>query len=64
VVREILALRERGTRPCGYVREVLRREVAGIAQRIGEVARLRDELLEVEGLLKSWTGSSPWRPAR
>jgi DNA-binding transcriptional MerR regulator len=47
-IREILALRERGSRPCAYVRDVLRREVADIEQRIADMARLRDELMELE----------------
>jgi DNA-binding transcriptional MerR regulator len=47
-IREILALRERGRRPCGYVRDVLRREVADIEQRIAEMTRLREDLLGLE----------------
>jgi DNA-binding transcriptional MerR regulator len=47
-IREILALRERGSRPCAYVRDVLRREVADIEQRIADMARLRDDLVELE----------------
>ena len=44
-IREILALRERGEQPCAYVRDVLRREVAEIGQRITEMTVLRDELV-------------------
>ncbi len=52
-VREILALRDRGERPCTYVRNVLRRQVAEIHQRITELERLRDELLALEALADS-----------
>lgn len=47
-VREILALRERGERPCAYVRDVLRREVAAIDKRaVGARRRgVRVELVE------------------
>lgn len=53
-IREIVALRDRGEQPCTYVREVLRREVADIDERIAELARLREQLValdeEAEGL--------------
>lgn len=49
-IREILALRDRGLRPCGYVREVLRREVADIQQRIAALTRLRDDLIALDQL--------------
>ena len=47
-VREILALRDRGDPPCSYVRGVLRRQVAEIDQRMGELAALRDELVALD----------------
>jgi DNA-binding transcriptional MerR regulator len=49
-IREILALRDGGRRPCGYVRGVLRREVAELDQRIGELRRLRQELIRLDAL--------------
>jgi len=47
-VREILALRDRGERPCGYVRGVLRREVAEINERMRELEALRAELVALD----------------
>ncbi|MDQ3642053.1 MAG: heavy metal-responsive transcriptional regulator [Actinomycetota bacterium] len=47
-VREILGLRDRGEPPCGYVREMLRRQVGDIDQRIAELGELRDQLLALE----------------
>lgn len=49
-VREILAFRDRGEQPCGYVRNVLRRERAHIDQRIAELQGLRSELAALEAL--------------
>lgn len=49
-VREILAFRDRGDQPCGYVRNVLRRERAHIDQRIAELQGLRSELAALEAL--------------
>ena len=43
-IREILALRERGQQPCGYVADVLARQVASLDDRIREMRALRDEL--------------------
>jgi DNA-binding transcriptional MerR regulator len=47
-IREIIALRERGQAPCDYVRQMLRREVADIEHRIGELERLREELAALD----------------
>ncbi len=44
-IREILALRDQGQRPCGHVRETVRRQVGEINQRIAELQELRDELV-------------------
>ena len=49
-IREILALRDGGRRPCGYVRGVLRQEVAELDQRIRELRRLRQELIRLDAL--------------
>ena len=47
-IREILVLRERGERPCQYVRGVLQRERAAIDRRIAELKILRAELAALE----------------
>lgn len=47
-VREILALRDRGEPPCSYVREVLRRQVAEIDERMRELEALRSELVALD----------------
>lgn len=41
---EIIAFRDRGQQPCGYVAELLDRQVADLDTRIREMRRLRDEL--------------------
>jgi DNA-binding transcriptional MerR regulator len=46
-VKEILAFRERGEAPCGYVREVLDTQVANIERRIGELQELHVQLIEL-----------------
>lgn len=43
-IREILALRDRGEAPCGYVQEVIGREAERIDQRIAQLQQLRREL--------------------
>lgn len=47
-IREILAFRERGEPPCGFVREVLRREVSAIDERIAELHMLRRQLIDLD----------------
>lgn len=47
-IREILALRERREQPCSYVREVLRRQVDEIDERIAELRHLRKELVTLD----------------
>ncbi|MBW3557664.1 MAG: MerR family DNA-binding protein [Actinobacteria bacterium] len=49
-IREILTLRDRGERPCGYVRDVLRREVAAVDNRLVELRQLRRQLIELDRL--------------
>lgn len=46
-IAEILALKERGERPCGYVLQVLDRQVSDIDRRLGELVALRADLLEL-----------------
>lgn len=43
-IGEILALRERGERPCGYVLQVARDRLRDLDRRIAEMQRARDEL--------------------
>lgn len=43
-IREILAFRERGERPCAFVLGAVRRELADLDQRIAELQRTRAEL--------------------
>ena len=47
-ISEILAFRERGERPCGYVLEVLDRQVADLDRRMAEMAELRRELIALK----------------
>ncbi|GAC1529481.1 MAG: Cd(II)/Pb(II)-responsive transcriptional regulator [Acidimicrobiales bacterium] len=46
-IAEILAFRDRGERPCGYVIGVLDRQVADLDRRIAELNALRTELIEL-----------------
>lgn len=43
-IREIIALRDRGEAPCGFVVELIGRRAAELDARIGELERLRDQL--------------------
>ena len=43
-IGEIIAFRDRGQQPCGYVAGVLRRQVADLDRRITEMRALREEL--------------------
>lgn len=43
-IAEVLAFRDRGDAPCGYVRAVLHEKAAAIEQQIHELERLRIEL--------------------
>lgn len=43
-IREILALRDRGETPCGFVVELIERRAAELDARIAELVALRDEL--------------------
>ena len=46
-VAEILSLRERGERPCAYVRDVIDEQIRSVDRRIGELRALRGELREL-----------------
>jgi DNA-binding transcriptional MerR regulator len=43
-IAEIFGLRDRGERPCDYVIDVVRRELADLNERIREMRRLKREL--------------------
>jgi len=60
-IREILALRERGEQPCGYVRGVLRRQVDEIDERIAELRQLRKELVTLDQLADELPDPGPGR---
>lgn len=47
-IGEILAFKERGERPCGYVLSVLQAQLADIDRRIGELVRLRADLVSLK----------------
>lgn len=47
-IKEIIAFRDRGERPCGYVAEVLDRQVADLDRRIQEMRALRVELKRLQ----------------
>ena len=46
-IQEILALRERGERPCGYVLALMKQQVDEIDRKIEEMAQLRNQLIEL-----------------
>ena len=60
-IREILALRDRGEQPCAYVREVLRRQVDEIDERIAELRHLRNELVTLDRLADQLPDPGPGR---
>ena len=47
-IKEIIAFRDRGEQPCGYVAEVLQRQVTDLDGRIAEMCTLRDELRRLQ----------------
>jgi DNA-binding transcriptional MerR regulator len=47
-IKEIIAFRDRGEQPCGYVAEVLQRQVSDLDRRIAEMRSLRDELRRLQ----------------
>jgi DNA-binding transcriptional MerR regulator len=47
-IGEIIAFRDRGQQPCGYVADVLHRQVNDLDRRIKEMKTLRDELRALE----------------
>jgi DNA-binding transcriptional MerR regulator len=60
-VGEILALRDRGEQLCGYVRAVLRRQVADIDRRMAELATLRQQLVALDEAADRLPDAGPGR---
>ncbi|MFN2504728.1 MAG: heavy metal-responsive transcriptional regulator [Acidimicrobiales bacterium] len=46
-IAEIIALRDRGQPPCGYVRELIHRQVVELDRQIKEMRRLRQSLVQL-----------------
>ena len=57
-IREIVALRDRGLRPCDYVAGVVDRRVREIDQRVAEMVSLRDELVRLQDAACSRAGAT------
>ncbi|GMQ86543.1 MAG: hypoxia response transcriptional regulator [Acidimicrobiia bacterium] len=52
-IRDILALRDRGEAPCGYVRGVLDQQVDAVAERISQLQALSEELRRLQAVAGS-----------
>lgn len=52
-IKEILAFRDRGERPCGYVEEVLEARLAEINQRMRELRTLKRELIALRERMRA-----------
>lgn len=61
-VKEILALRDRGVAPCGYVREAIRRRLGEVDRQLAELNQLKRELRRLETVARS-RPSQPQTPA-
>jgi DNA-binding transcriptional MerR regulator len=46
-VRQVLNIRDGGEAPCGHVRELLDRHLAGVESQIAELVQLRDTVAEL-----------------
>ena len=46
-IREVLALRDRGERPCSYVAELIEQRASEVDEQIAELERLKGELAEL-----------------
>lgn len=55
-IAEVIAFRDRGQTPCGHVLALIERRTAELAERIGEMQRLR---LELESLAERARGLDP-----
>lgn len=47
-IAEIIALRDRGQQPCGYVKELMHRQIAALDRQIEQMQRLRESLIGLE----------------
>ena len=55
-IGEIIAFRDRGQQPCGYVADLLRHQVADLDHRIREMRELRAELKSLAGRAAAGAG--------
>jgi DNA-binding transcriptional MerR regulator len=46
-IREVLAFRDRGERPCGYVLDLIERRAADLAKTIASLERMRRDLVRL-----------------
>jgi len=61
-IRQILALRDEGEAPCGYVRGVLDRQVVAVKQRIEQLEELSVELDRLQRAARSLPDTSASDP--
>jgi DNA-binding transcriptional MerR regulator len=59
-IGEIIAFRDRGEQPCGYVAGLLERQVADLDRRIRELRGLRDELQVLAARAAAETDQGGW----
>ena len=57
-IQEILAFRERGERPCGYVLALMKQQVDEIDRKIAEMAQLRNQLIELSSYVDDLPASN------
>jgi len=55
-IKEVLSLRDRGFKPCTHVRDLLKRRVIDIDQKLAELTMLRRELKKLE---QEWARMKP-----
>lgn len=60
-IKELLAIRDRGSCPCGHTQQLLEQRVAEINQEIRDLRALKRELQSMERLeFPTDSGPSPW----
>ena len=57
-IGEIIAFRDRGQQPCGYVAGLLRRQVADLDRRMAEMRALREDLEALEARAAAGAGDT------
>jgi DNA-binding transcriptional MerR regulator len=57
-IKEILALRDRGVAPCGYVRAAIQRRLGQVDQQLAELSQLKGELARLEAVARSLSGEA------